>query len=317
MSRKPAIIVNPHAGQKAGLRVNAFGPTDLREVLARQGIDADLWLTARPDHATELAEQAAREGRPLVVAAGGDGTVAEAAAGLVGSETKLGVMPLGSIMNLARMLGIPRNLDAAAETIRIGHSVRIDAGRATTAVGQRVFLEGAGVGVSAALFAYTNQLDSGRWQSLRPMLRFLLRYRPRRMRVTIDGRPQQVRATMVTIANGPLLGAAFELAPDARLDDRQFTVRIFTTTGKRQFAAQVWAILRHGTARQSDILTRRGRLVDVHGRRPLMVHADAHPLGTTPARFELLPAALAVVVPEHPSGRRALLEAELTGGTRP
>src|SRR6266536_3161186 len=199
MSPKPVIIVNPHAGHKAGLRVNAFGPTDLRKVLARHGVDADPWTTERPDHATELAAQAVREGHPLVIAAGGDGTVAEVAAGLVGSETKLGVMPLGSIMNLARMLGIPRNLDAAAETIKIGHSVRIDAGRATTAVGERIFLEGAGVGVSAALFTYTNQLDAGHWRSLRPLLRFLVRYRPRRMLVTIDDRPRQVRATMITI----------------------------------------------------------------------------------------------------------------------
>ena len=211
-------------------------------------------------------------------------------------------------MNLGRMLGVPRDLELAAEVIRAGRSVRIDAGRASTAVGQRIFLEAAGVGVSAALFAYSNQLDSGNWDSIRPLLRFLLRYRPRRVRVTIDGRPEQFRATMVTIANGPLLGAAFEIAPEARLDDRQFNVRIFTAASKHQLAAQLWAILRHGTADQPGILTRRGRLVGVSGRRPLMVHADSKALGTTPARFELLPAALSVIVPERPVCEPALVE---------
>src|SRR3712207_6179927 len=100
MASKPVIIVNPNAGRKAGLRTNAFGPDDLQHVLERHGVDAEVWLTEYAEHATELARQAVREGRPLAVAAGGDGTVAEVAAGLVGGETKLGVMPLGSIMNL-------------------------------------------------------------------------------------------------------------------------------------------------------------------------------------------------------------------------
>lgn len=305
---KPVIIANPHAGQKAGLRTNASGPEQLREILDHHGIDADLQRTEYAEHATELARQAAREGRPLAVAAGGDGTVAEVAAGLIGSETKLGVLPLGSIMNLARMLGVPRNLEAAAAAIREGYSVRIDAGRATTAVGQRIFLEAAGVGVSAALFAYTNQLDSGNWRSLRPMLRFLLRYYPRRVMVEVDGRQQRVRATMVTIANGPLLGAAFEIAPEARLDDRALTVRIFSAVSKAQLAAQVWAILRHGLATQPGIVVRRGQVVEVRAKRGLMVHADSHSLGTTPARFELLPAALDVVVPRRPDCAPALLQ---------
>src|SRR5689334_6463677 len=106
MRDRPVIVANPHAGQKAGFKTNNFGPSDLQDVLARHGVEADLWLTKRADHATELARTAVREGRSRVIAAGGDGTVAEAAAGLVESDTSLGVMPLGSIMNPARMLGV-------------------------------------------------------------------------------------------------------------------------------------------------------------------------------------------------------------------
>lgn len=309
---KPAIIVNPHAGQKAGVRTNRYGPQDLQQLLERHGIEADLLLTEHADHATELARQAARDGRPLAVAAGGDGTVTEVASGLIGTDTQLGMLPLGSIMNLASMLGVPRDLDAAAAAIKEGHAVRIDAGRVTTAVGQRIFLEAAGIGVSAALFAYTNQLDSGNWSSLRPLLRYLLRYNPRRIRLRIDGQEQLTRGTMVTIANGPLLGAAFEIAPEARLDDHVFTVRIFSAVSKLELAAQVWAILRRGIATQPGVLTRRGRTIEVHGRRPLMVHADSHPMGTTPARIELLPSALSVLVPVRPSGGSALLQAGAT-----
>jgi diacylglycerol kinase family enzyme len=53
-------------------------------------------------------------------------------------------------------------------------------------------------------------------------------------------------------------------------------------------------------------------VVEIEARRPLMVHADSHPMGTTPARFELLPAALAVIVPRAPESEPALLAAEVS-----
>lgn len=243
----------------------------------------------------------------MVVAAGGDGTVVEVAGALVGCDAELGVLPLGSVMNLARMLGLPRDLEQAAAVLRNGKSVKIDAGLATTAVGKRIFLEAAGVGVSAGLFAFINQLDSGNWGSLRPLLRFLWRYRPRTVRVVVDGERIRAKAMMVTVANGPLLGPALNVAPEARLDDGQLSIRIFTAWSMGQLLAQVWGVLSRGTSRRAGILTRCGLLVEIDGRRPLMVHADSRPLGTTPARFELLPATLRVRVPFEPVCEPALV----------
>jgi YegS/Rv2252/BmrU family lipid kinase len=310
MSGKPVVIANPRAGQKAGLATNSNAPEDLLAALASQGVEAELWPTEYAEHATELARRAADQGRELVIAAGGDGTVTEVASGLVGSQTRLGILPLGSVMNLARMLAIPRDIEAAAEVIKAGHAVRIDAGRVTTKVGKRLFLEAGGAGVSAGLFAYVNQLDAQRWQAMLPMLRFLLRHQPHRVRVTIDGQTRRVRASMITVANGPLLGAAFTLAPGARLDDRLFTVRVFSALHGRHVLKHTWAILSRRTESDASILTGHGRVVEIDARRPLMVHADSHPMGTTPARFELLPAALAVVVPELPEAEPALVAVE-------
>jgi YegS/Rv2252/BmrU family lipid kinase len=312
MTARPAFIVNPNAGQKAGIATNRLGPEDLQALLEASGLEADLWLTEYADHATELGRRAAEEGRPLVVAAGGDGTVAEVAAGLVGSETRLGILPLGSVMNIARMLGIPRELELAAEVIQAGHTARIDVGQVTTAVGQRIFLEAGGVGLSAGLFAYTNQLDAKRWRAGLPLVRFLMRHQPHRVRITIDGRSSRVRASMVTVANGPLLGAAFTLAPGAHLDDRRLTVQIFYTLHRGHLLRHAWTILRGGTERDPAVFTARGQIVEIEARRPLMVHADSHPMGTTPARFELLPAALTVVVPAEPAADSALLSAGRT-----
>ena len=296
MVDRTCLILNPAAGRKGGLTTNAFSLDDARALLARHGIEATVFCTERASHATELAKQALDEGYRRILAAGGDGTVAEVAESLIGTTATLGILPLGSIMNIARMLGVPRDLEGAADVITAGRVARIDVGRAEATARQTYFLEAAGVGIDAGIFIYATQLDLGNWRSLRPFLTFLRRYRPRRMFLRLDGQPIQVRASMVTIANGPYLGAAMTLAPDAKLDDRQFDVRIFTRFSRLELVRHFLSIVGGRRAYHPKILTRRARVVDVTGNRPLMAHADSHPLGTTPARFELIPAALNVLV---------------------
>src|SRR4051794_12147586 len=97
----PRLIINPHAGQKLGLSTNTSTVDAVQAALQAAGVNADLAETQGPGHATELARTAASEGVPLVIAAGGDGTVAEVADGVLHTETAVGVMPLGSIMNIA------------------------------------------------------------------------------------------------------------------------------------------------------------------------------------------------------------------------
>src|SRR5919202_598900 len=101
------LIVNPSAGRKGGLSTNPVGPDEARAVLERHVSPVEVRPTEHEGHATELAREAARAGVALVVAAGGDGTVHEVASGLIGTQTALGVLPLGSVMNIARALNIP------------------------------------------------------------------------------------------------------------------------------------------------------------------------------------------------------------------
>src|SRR5919198_152854 len=99
--RQPAVLIfNPNAGQKLGLSTNAAGADDFQAALRAERIPFEPRPTERAGHATELARQAVGQGRELVIAAGGDGTVNEVAQGLAGADTVLGLMPLGSIMNV-------------------------------------------------------------------------------------------------------------------------------------------------------------------------------------------------------------------------
>jgi len=303
---RACLIVNPNAGRKAGLTTNAFGVDDARDLLERHGIAAEIWCTERPGHATELAEKAAKEGYRLVIAAGGDGTVEEVAEGLVNTDVVLGVLPQGSVMNIARMLGIPRELDAAADVIKEGRVARIDIGRASTGARSGYFIEAAGVGIDAGLFAYFNQIDGGNWRSLKPLIKFMWRYRPRRIVLRLDGRPYRFYAMMVSVANGPYVGAALTVAPEARLDDHRFDVEVFTRFGKFELLRHLLSIAWGRRAYNPKVKHFQAATVEIRPDSPMMVHADSSPLATTPARFEVLPAALSVIVGGDPNCRPAL-----------
>jgi len=103
-SRRMLIIVNPYATTVSD-RLKNLVVYALRGRYEVDAIDTD----AR-GHATELSREAAREGYDIVVAFGGDGTVNEAANGLVGSETPLCCLPGGRANVYCRMLGIPSDV---------------------------------------------------------------------------------------------------------------------------------------------------------------------------------------------------------------
>jgi diacylglycerol kinase family enzyme len=150
-ARRIRVLVNPHAGAKGGIPTNRATVEDVRAVMERHGLGAEVIVTASAEEAMAAARDAVRQGYDVVVAAGGDGTIEPIASQLMGTETALAILPLGSWMNIARMLGISRNLDEAAALIAAGHIRTIDVGEAKG----RLFFEGGSVGLNAAVTAST------------------------------------------------------------------------------------------------------------------------------------------------------------------
>jgi diacylglycerol kinase (ATP) len=302
-ARKPVLILNPRAGHKLGVSVNAGSGEAVEAALAAVGLEYDVWPTRRAGHATELARLAVAEAAPLVIAGGGDGTLVEVAVALAGTDSVLGIMPLGSVMNTARTLCVSRDLDAAARTIVDGRMLAMDLGR----VGGRLFLEAGGVGLVAGLFGYFDRLDSGaaRVGTLRAVVRFVRGLGSPRLIIDADGERRQVRSPMVTVSNGPFVGAAYAIAPQARIDDGLLDVVIFRGVGPLHLLVHL-ALMAGGRrlGPRPEAETLRARRVSIRHarRRPLPVHADGAAVGATPATFEVVPAALKVIVGTCPPG---------------
>jgi len=143
------IVFNPVAGRR---RANLLWR--VLDVLVANGVRLDLAETARAGHAESLAREAARRGEPMVVAAGGDGTIAEVANGIMGSPTRLGVIPLGTANVLAHELGLPFSPKAVAAALAFGRTTTLWPGVASSAHGDRLFVQMLGVGFVAGIVLF-------------------------------------------------------------------------------------------------------------------------------------------------------------------
>lgn len=292
VARRCRVIYNANAGSKSGIPITAGNAEDVRKAMARFGLGEDIVETANETEAATAVREAIGSGIHIIVAAGGDGTVGTIAEHLLGSEAALGILPFGSVMNIARSLDIPRDLDAAAGIVATGCEKLIDIGEARG----RAFYESASIGLNAAVFRELTRVHEPHWRSIPKTIWVALRYRPARIVLHLDRGLVPTRALMVTISNGPYTGAGMTVAPDARLDDGLFDIRVFRGFSK-------WELLRHlasitfGRRQYSPkILTFRSRRVRVTTRHPLPARADHHDLGTTPIEFTTRPQALRVIV---------------------
>jgi diacylglycerol kinase (ATP) len=295
--RRIRVIVNASAGQKGGLSTNAAGEDRVRELLQRHAPDAELCVSDSADEARELTHSAVREGYDVVAAAGGAGTIGGVATELLDTPVILGVLPLGSVMNVPRMLGVPRDLEQAAQILANGVERQIDVGEANG----RPFYETASVGMNAAMFREAQHFDEGDYRSPLRVLWVAFRYRPARMRIDIDGERVHTRALMVTISNGPYTGVGMTVAPDARLDDGRFDVRIFRHFSKFELLRHLGSIAFGRRGYSPHVTTYRGAAVRVESHSPLPCRADSEDLGSTPLECRVRRAALRVLVaPESP-----------------
>ena len=242
-----------------------------------------------------------RGGATTIVAAGGDGTVGLVASELLGkTDVALAILPLGSVMNIARMLGVSRDLETAVGTIAAGKTHVIDVGEAN----EVTFYETASVGLHAAIFSAAQHFEDGDYGSPLKVIWTAFRYRPARMQIEMDSEQVATRALMVTVSNGAYVGVGMTVAPDARLDDGVFDVRVFRHFSKFELLRHL-ASIAFGRRRYSPhISTYRSSKVRITSHHPLPIRADANDLGMTPLECVSVNRALKVIVgPDFADGQ--------------
>lgn len=315
---KAKLIYNPHAGTKRRLLPNLHTNTsleDIKDTLEQYQIPVDLAPTKSPGHATQLAKESIKEGYKLVIAAGGDGTVGEVANGLVGSDVTLGIVPLGSFMNVAKMLSIPTDVEKAVALIKIGRSRKVDVGCVTKLSGEKLsepyyFLENAGIGLEAELHEYILEMERGNKKAIYKIFHTLFEYYGHRTIIKLDDQTIETRAIIVAVANGPVAGAALPVAPKAKLNDHRLTVTIYYMT-KFELIKHFLKSLRIGPFYSPKIKTFKSKKVIIKTRTERLVHADARLFGTTPVECKIIPNALNVIAGFPQPGTSSLIKRTL------
>lgn len=226
-SRMLHLIHNPVAGR--GRAGNAA--TAVAAALAGRGVDARVWTTGRPGHATEIA--AALPGDATVVAVGGDGTVHEVAKACIGNGRTLGVVPTGSGDDFAHALGIGRtHLHEATSVLADGHLRTVDTGLCNG----EPFVNVLGVGFDAevgARVAHAPRPLVGLPAYLWAVATCLRDLAHTSVRVEADGTVvHEGPCLLVSCQNGPRTGGSFRFAPQALLDDGRLDVLIAGRIGR-------------------------------------------------------------------------------------
>lgn len=294
LSQRRGVIIaaNPYSG---------FGPTR-RRVAELAAVLEDFSLRPRviwdrAERAAILSDAQLAVDCRCVVAAGGDGTVADVI-NEMRSAVPFAALPSGNENLFAREFRFPRDGRALAQAIVAARTRRIDLGRA----GNRLFSLMLSVGFDAAVvhevvawrgngptLRRVNRLSYGK-----PIAHVLRTYRYGSVQLEADG--QCVSGTHAFVFNLPQYGFQFPFAPGAQGDDGWLDWLVFGRPGLRAMLGYAWSVLRHKHLSRADVPHGRARQVRISAPEPMPVQVDGEAAGFTPIETELVPRTLPVLV---------------------
>lgn len=184
-------------------------------------IECTIEFTKGAGHATELAQEGAKNGHNIVVAVGGDGTVNEVAQGLVYSSASMGILPKGSGNGLARHLGISMNLQKALHQLLNGTRISID----SFMLNNRLSINVSGIGFDGHI---ANLFSSGVRRGLFGYIKLIMQeyftFSEFDVELTLDGQVTHQKNFILAIANSSQYGNNARVAPHASVSDQKLVL---------------------------------------------------------------------------------------------
>ena len=301
------LIHNPNAGYGGNSRRKLID--DARRFLSENGIHAELAETTGPGHATEIAQQATRERRELVIACGGDGTLNEVVNGLAmaqnGHRVPLALLPGGTANVLAKELDLPWDIPRAAKHL-INADIREIALGLAKPLEQpekaRYFLSVSGCGPDGMIVYSVDLGLKARvgilaywWQGVREVVR----YNFPRFRVRTGDR--QMEATLVVVGRTKNYGGPFKITDQADLFEDQFEVMALTTQSGLRYLSYLPTLWMGNLRKEEDVHFWKAETLvcEPLDSDPVYAQVDGEPLARLPVEFSIVPRALKLLVPRE------------------
>jgi YegS/Rv2252/BmrU family lipid kinase len=285
-----ALLVNPASAHGRALKLL---PGLERELDARR-ISFRVERTRSLEDGVERALRAA-EGGEIPVVVSGDGLVGAIGGALAGSDTPLGIVPSGRGNDLARILGIPAEPEAAVAMLAGGDTRRIDVGE----VNGKRFLGIVSVGFDSECNRLANETKwlRGSLAYVYSSVRTLLGWKAARFTLRVGDESERFSGYFVSVANNRAYGGGMLIAPDAELDDGEFDVVTIGEVGKLRFLANLPKVFKGTHVERDEVRVFRASRLELSASRPFPVFADGEHLSDLPATLRVLPRALSVIVP--------------------
>ncbi|MDP8255576.1 MAG: diacylglycerol kinase family lipid kinase [Candidatus Alcyoniella australis] len=309
MTKKPRAfaVVNPNS---------ANGSTEQEWDAIHAALEAalgelDFGFTQAVGDAANVARRAVKAGHELIISVGGDGTNNEIVNGMfehgapINPRARLGFVCCGTGGDLRRTLGVPKDLRQACEVLVRGNTRRIDLGRFSFfdhsgRRAERYFINITSFGIGGEIDARVNRTTKvlgGFASFLWASFASVVDYRNKPVELTVDGNPIEPRRIFnVAVANGRCFGGGMQVAPDADPADGLFDVVLIGDLTKLEVVTQMTRIYsgRHLSHPKVEVL--RARRVEAHSDEIVLLDVDGEQPGRLPATFEIVPAALDVIV---------------------
>lgn len=296
MSHTVGVIVNPESGKGKGGK----SAPEVGAALHRHGIDAALLVAGSEGEALEMARKAVADGVDAIVAAGGDGTLNLALQAVAGTDTPLGVIPLGTGNDNARLLRIPLDdVEKAIEIIADFQVTSVDVAQVRTDAGdQRWFL---GVLSSGFDSCVTERANNMRWPKgesryLVGIVAELGTFKPVPYHVLLDDEELDGKGMLVAVGNGESYGGGMKVCAGARIDDGLLTVTWLHELNKLEFLRVFPSVYKGTHVSHRSVTQHTARHVRLEAPHQI-AYADGERVGPLPADIDVHPNALKVIAP--------------------
>jgi diacylglycerol kinase (ATP) len=291
------IILNPAADRGAAGKV--LDP--VVRAFRHHGWNPEVVRTERPGHATDLARSAGQDGVRIVVAVGGDGCVHEVANGLLaaGRDATLGVVPVGSGNDFAKLVGVYRHSPArAVDKLVAGRPARFDVGK----VRGEYFVNSLGFGYAPEVVKRRNQMQhlKGFLSYLVPVLRAFASFRPPYLEITATEHAERGYVMTMEVCNGTTAGGTYRFAPNADPADGLLDVCLIRKVSLVRFLLAVPKVMSGKHLHMREVASFRTRRVVIRSpHEPLWMHLDGELRGPVhdDVTVDVDPGRLSVLVP--------------------
>lgn len=289
------VILNPYANRwRAGSRL-----AEVQAALTAASLQPNIVQTEKPREAIALAEKAVADGYDAVVAAGGDGTLNEVANGLLraagdGPTVPFGVLPIGTANDFSDMVGLPRDLNQAAQIVAAGKTRQIDAGR----INDYFFINNCAVAMEPMITLENIRLKrlSGELRYVVALLKGLIKLKAWHMQVCWDDGGHDGPTYLLSVCNGPRTGG-FYMAPDAAVDDGLFDFVFAPEVPKLVVLAILVRLFRKTHIYHSQVVYGRTRHISISSSPGTPIHADGEIIAeaATQIEYQILPGKLTLL----------------------